>query len=179
MDNYKLCYVEENFAYFSDIGPEEAWGHDWNNTPYEHNAGRPYMDKGNWIVVAFDSCLVQPSYSYTNSPYSVADINKIGLTPWLRSHDGCTRIYAGDSIREFMQKIKEHGGSVYLKSGMGSIKCPACNCVEFGISVNLGPFLHFPQFIRATCENCNSTIDLLVSVTTSVAHNPNVRREDG
>lgn len=39
---YKLCYVKDNFAYFTTRDLDKQWGDDWNDAPYEHNAGRPY-----------------------------------------------------------------------------------------------------------------------------------------
>lgn len=38
---YKLCYVDNNEAWFtSDF--KHQWGDDWDDRPYEHNAGSPY-----------------------------------------------------------------------------------------------------------------------------------------
>ena len=39
---YKLCYIEKNFAYFTTQDLEKQWGDDWDDAPYEHNAGTPY-----------------------------------------------------------------------------------------------------------------------------------------
>ena len=38
---YKLCYVEGQKAWFTD-NFEKQWGDDWNDKPYECNAGEPY-----------------------------------------------------------------------------------------------------------------------------------------
>lgn len=40
--DFKLCYIEGNFAYFTTQKLNEQWGDDWNDRPYEHNAGEPY-----------------------------------------------------------------------------------------------------------------------------------------
>ena len=40
-DEYKLCYVDGNKAWFTN-NFEKQWGDDWNDRPYEHNAGLPY-----------------------------------------------------------------------------------------------------------------------------------------
>lgn len=40
--DYKLCYISENIAYFTTLPLSEQWGDDWNDAPYEHNAGPPY-----------------------------------------------------------------------------------------------------------------------------------------
>lgn len=45
MDNsseYKLCYVHDNWAYFTTQKIENQWGDDWDDAPYEHNAEEPY-----------------------------------------------------------------------------------------------------------------------------------------
>ena len=38
----RLCYVSGCFAYFTSKDLTEQWGDDWNDAPYEHNAGEPY-----------------------------------------------------------------------------------------------------------------------------------------
>lgn len=45
IDKYKLCHVERNFAYFTRLPLDEQWGDDWNDAPYEHNAGTPYDEE--------------------------------------------------------------------------------------------------------------------------------------
>lgn len=37
-----LCYVNGSWAWFTSKPLSEQWGDDWNDAPYEHNAGRPY-----------------------------------------------------------------------------------------------------------------------------------------
>jgi hypothetical protein len=39
---HKLCYVKGNWAYFTSRPLSEQTGDDWNDAPYEHNAGTPY-----------------------------------------------------------------------------------------------------------------------------------------
>jgi hypothetical protein len=38
----RLCYVSDGLAYFTTRPVTEQWGDDWNDAPYEHNAGLPY-----------------------------------------------------------------------------------------------------------------------------------------
>ena len=43
MSDPKLCYVEGCFAYFTTLTDiKDQWGDDWDDAPYEHNAGEPY-----------------------------------------------------------------------------------------------------------------------------------------
>jgi uncharacterized protein (TIGR02996 family) len=37
-----LCYVDGGEAFFTTQPLSEQWGDDWNDAPYEHNAGDPY-----------------------------------------------------------------------------------------------------------------------------------------
>jgi hypothetical protein len=38
---YRLCYIDGQKAWFTD-NFEKQWGDDWNDKPYECNAGEPY-----------------------------------------------------------------------------------------------------------------------------------------
>lgn len=38
----RLCYVEGDWAYFTTQPLDKQWGDDWDDAPYEHNAGEPY-----------------------------------------------------------------------------------------------------------------------------------------
>lgn len=114
-----LCYVDDQWAYFTTQRLEDQWGDDWNDAPYEHNAGRPYepcwhrkggkscdctaCEKGwnpdgtpKWVIskVAWNGQLDTPSggIDRLNSPWSVQDING-GVIPWLR-----TNKYAGSNV---------------------------------------------------------------------------------
>lgn len=127
MSEFKLCFIDpwsEMFAYFTTAHLKDQWADDWNDKPWEHNAGEPYewhgernCGKYEIFKVAFESQLVLPNYGHTNSPYSVEEINK-GDVPWLRSADwdnSNIEIMAGATIDEFVKKIEASGGSVYFK----------------------------------------------------------------
>lgn len=43
-DNYVLCFVKGNRAYFTRKDLDEQWGDDWDDRPYEYNAGEPYYE---------------------------------------------------------------------------------------------------------------------------------------
>jgi len=130
-DNAKLCYVSGDWAYFTTQDVTEQWGDDWNDAPYEHNAGRPYeyadyhKEKGiaPWQIfeAPFDSGLVAPGDSVLNSKYSVEDINR-GDVPWLQSplwSKSEVRIMAGTTFKEFAIIINQVGGTVYVPYAMG------------------------------------------------------------
>ena len=125
-DDYVLCYVSEGFAWFTSCPLESQWGDDWNDAPYEHNAGYPYPDhcKGNervqhdLVKIGFAADLYRPCDGQLNSPYSVEDINA-GKSPWLKSWAPDdfvpeTRIFAGCNLKNFIEKIESCGGEVYL-----------------------------------------------------------------
>lgn len=112
-----LCFVKGCWAYFTPKKLSEEWGDDWNDAPYEHNAGEPY---GEGVVkVAFDADLEQPRDRFLNSPFSVEQINA-GEVAWLRSPSWKSGapvvIHAGTSIEEFFELVRKSGGEVYVKA---------------------------------------------------------------
>jgi len=103
-----LCYVSGVWAFFTTQALEDQWGDDWNDAPYEHNAGHPYEaaesfhyfhresgelrqgshwtdGKPNWVIsrVAFDGPLESPCDDYPRRSLSVEDINRRKQVPWL------------------------------------------------------------------------------------------------
>lgn len=124
MNNKKwsLCYIEGSFAYFTTNELSRQGGDDWDDVPYEHNAGEPYKwikgsDEPEYIIekVAWDGDFELPGYNELNSSYSVDMINK-KMVPWL---EGCfdaksINIYAGVSIEDFASLIHKGGGDIYV-----------------------------------------------------------------
>jgi len=123
---YKLCYVDGNKAYFtSDF--KNQWGDDWDDRPYEHNAGTPYnfyQDKNGveqeikLKEIYFDLPVWYdvPCSGTDNSRYSVQDINNHRV-PWI-SYDG-HYIFAGTSYSSFIKTIEELGGTIYTPKRKG------------------------------------------------------------
>lgn len=108
--NMKLCYVEDGSAYFTDKPLSEVWGDDWDDIPYEHNAGTPY---GDTLELKFShSNLYEPCWGHLNSPYSVKAINS-GAVAWLSDRDSIS-IMAGDTVSEFIEKVLSAGDSVFI-----------------------------------------------------------------
>ncbi|MBO5630967.1 MAG: hypothetical protein J5965_18010 [Aeriscardovia sp.] len=109
---FRLCYVDENIMHFTD-NFEHQWGDDWNDKPYEHNAGEPYGLKPNEPVrdgyghirlIAFissDWYIRRPCDGHLNSPYSVEDINH-GAVAWLYSDDA-GGLMAGSTMDEAIE----------------------------------------------------------------------------
>jgi len=108
-----LCYISEPWAYFTHRELHEVTGDDWNDSPYEHNAGIPY---GDCVKVAYDAADLYTPCSYTfNSNYSVDMINA-GCTPWLRHSAWASHnvvIPAGVTLSEFKRLISLADGNVY------------------------------------------------------------------
>ncbi len=131
----KLCYVEENDSrkdkdgykeyfgyrlYFTPVDMKEQWGDDWDDAPYEYNAGAPYdgtSGKTQWIehtiyilqIYIKDLCPQLPSDYGCNSPFSVDMINSRAVA-WMffpcgfKTCDG-TAILAGMSPWEIFIAI--------------------------------------------------------------------------
>lgn len=137
-DSYKLCYVDSPWAYFTTQELDKQWGDDWNDAPYEHNAGSPYRySPTKWTntgadandeprydigMVAFSAELETPAdRAASNSPYSVEMIN-VGAVAWLstsRWHSGLPVVIpAGTPYPEFVRLVEEVGGTVYEPLGI-------------------------------------------------------------
>lgn len=132
MEIYKLCYIDGNKAWFTN-NFDKQWGDDWDDAPYEHNAGSPYdhwseliednedIIKRKWKhheikhkVLYFETdgfSEMLPCDKYINSPYSVEAINKQEV-PWLIA-DGF-EIFAGTTYENFIDIIEKHNGKIFL-----------------------------------------------------------------
>lgn len=114
---YKLCFIDSELgcAFFTKNEIKDQWGDDWDDVPYEHNAGYPYEDiPGDIKKLYFElpTFYKTPCYGYLNSPYSVKDINN-GIIAWLWNDD--FKIFAGTTIEDFINIIEKDDGYVYLK----------------------------------------------------------------
>lgn len=145
----RLCYVEGSWAYFTTQSLDKQWGDDWNDAPYEHNAGEPYTWRptqmikahGEWttipngasrweiVKVAWEAndCETPAERDPPNSRYSVEQINARKV-PWLTDPGYGTRprvytpvVWAGATLAEFTEIIEARGGRVYLLS---VVPCP-------------------------------------------------------
>lgn len=136
MEEYKLCYIEGNKAWFTN-NFENQDGDDWDDAPYEYNAGEPYDSWGELIKdskkpierewkdheIKHKHLYFEMSQAYTlpldlrfldddpNSPYSVEDINK-RVVPWI--HTKTFNIYAGTTYEEFIDVMKLNGAKIYV-----------------------------------------------------------------
>lgn len=127
---YRLCYVDGQKAWFTD-NFEKQWGDDWNDKPYDCNAGEPY---NSWSELIEDNedifkrkykhhqIELKTLYFETNDwseqkpcdmgSFSVEDINK-GTVAWVHTDE--FNILAGTEIEEFIKIIKENGGKIYME----------------------------------------------------------------
>jgi len=125
-EDYKLCYIEGSTAYFTTQALSDQWGDDWNDAPYEHNAGSPYyfseydakQGRKEWdiLIVGFRVGMETPEQiANGNSRYSVESINR-GDTAWLLPYSGYSgkAIHAGVNLLEFQRLIKENGGEILV-----------------------------------------------------------------
>lgn len=126
---YKLCYVDpdEPKAYFTSDW-EHQWGDDWDDRPYEHNAGTPYDE---WYdtehqphPIALKEVYFElpwgwemPCSNVDNSRYSVEDINNHRV-PWITKDNNY--IFAGISYTNFVKQIEEWGGTIYTPKKKGA-----------------------------------------------------------
>lgn len=122
----KLCYIDQPWAYFTTQELSKQWGDDWDDAPYEYNAGEPYEynpkhDQGPpWqiIKIAFEGDYFRtPCDGQTNSPWSVKQINSQAVA-WLYTvtwyNHPAISILAGTNIYDFIKLIYLGQGKVYV-----------------------------------------------------------------
>ena len=136
-----LCYVKGPWAYFTTQPLKKQWGDDWDDAPYEHNAGEPYgpgyfhywdergsvKNERDWnadgtpkweiIKVAWDGDFDTPDHYAINRNWSVRNINSKCI-PWLESASFMNKrilIWAGTKFSAFKKLIKKGGGKVYVE----------------------------------------------------------------
>lgn len=114
---------KEFMAYFTPASMDEQWGDDWDDAPYEHNAGIPYDDL--WVngkrveIEILQIPFAIKSYNFRlpndmgfggNSPFAVADINH-GAVAWIydvisrKNKSKYVAIQGGDNIKMFANKL--------------------------------------------------------------------------
>lgn len=124
MSNYKLCYVENNFAYFTTQELADQWGDGWAKS-YPLNSGEPYeataldaKDGKSWAIerVAFYAEMETPDER--GGDYSPRSINA-GAAAWLVTSRWSSApevvIPAGVSIEQFTALVHQAGGEVYRR----------------------------------------------------------------
>ena len=135
--DFKLCYVDDNSEYpggdltlyFTELDDvTKQWGDDWDDAPYEHNAGTPYEHDYNQpeqgvengrgiyprikiytIMVTGGHNIMTPRSKQLNSPYTVEDINK-GVVPWLtimNKKDKAVYVKAGTTLRDTLKALSK------------------------------------------------------------------------
>lgn len=97
---------------------DDYWGDDWNDCPYEHNAGTVYSAYVTRIIdvaFPFDAKVLEPADDYPawqgNSPYTKEDMKKrntpclivvpeeIALNDWV--YDSFTKYVGSDNVERF------------------------------------------------------------------------------
>ena len=122
----RLCYIDpdRSVAWFTTRDLDKQQGDDWNDVPYEDNAGVPYppftrgppeqADRpGEWRIwrAVFDVDATQPHGNALNSPYCVNGINA-GRAPWLFLDRTQKPVPAGTTFVDFCVLVHAAGGSV-------------------------------------------------------------------
>lgn len=122
MNEFRLCYVSDSFAYFADTKPTAVTGDDWNDAPHDCNAGTPYADRGyRVVVVAYDGDLeIVGTNNRDRWGYLSADDINAGPAPWLYDPgygdtypEPKSIVRAGVTLEEFKQLVAAARGHVY------------------------------------------------------------------
>lgn len=109
----KLCLVKENRAYFVEDF-ENVTGDDWNDIPYQCNAGNPYKEF-DATVVYFDGDFTTPADMSGMFITSAGIINSLEYSiPWIY-HDPQHMLLPGATLKEFIEFVKSFDGKVFVE----------------------------------------------------------------
>ena len=111
----KLYLTEEKFEEDGN-GHYTVWGDDWNDQPYEHNAGEPYNEHTVIIIDNHDRNSITPNTGHTNSPHSVLGIN-VHKYPWILSSDGKYRLLPNATFEDVVEYAKNIEVDIYIRYG--------------------------------------------------------------
>ena len=122
---------QELYAYFTPLPLDEQWGDDWNDAPYDCNAGDPYDDvideveekdglkfvtksheitivRIPFVIKSYNASLPK-DYGY-NTPFCIQSINH-GAVAWIYDYNSTNGKYvtvgAGDTPEEFLKKLEQ------------------------------------------------------------------------
>jgi len=129
-DQAQLCYVELPFVWFT-MNLREQSGDDWNDAPYDCNAGPPTLRRGqDWKIFRvavfanpYKHQLMTPDSSHSNTWWSVDDINS-GAVPWLRltesdwNPQSIATLMAGITYSEFKEFAARYGLLIWLDEAL-------------------------------------------------------------
>ena len=108
-----LKYGNEIRLYYGEDDCNDYWGDDWDDAPYEHNAGQVYSEyiKG-YVEFAFplDFTIIEPSDSYVNSPYSKEAMKNRKVPCITISNGNKLNIYFEDDTDSTFKAIAGFGG---------------------------------------------------------------------
>lgn len=91
--------LDGGFAYFSD-DPDAEWGDDWDDSPFQHNAGRPY-GRTDLRIVPFMSDWLRHDWMVDASVKDMQD----GRVPWLASGDGTIEVRGRVTLDGFLEAL--------------------------------------------------------------------------
>lgn len=119
---FYLCYVDGNMAWFTNDWKHQ-WGDDWNDKPYEDNAGEPYStacfsdgEPVNELPIELKKVMFRTNdwsakYPCDLGKFSVEQINK-GAIAWIITDK--YSIPAKTTYEDFIKILTSNGGEVFV-----------------------------------------------------------------
>jgi hypothetical protein len=101
--------------YLGSADLKDWWGDDWDDVPYEHNAGTVYSEFVTTtidIAFPFDVQVCEPDEGQVNSPYS-KDSFKTKKVPILNIRSVfCVYVYMTDTVAKLLDTTHKVGGII-------------------------------------------------------------------
>ena len=164
MESLKVIdwYKKGNIVRFflGDNDCKDYWGDDWNDRPYEHNAGLVYPEyvKATFdVAFQFDTLIAEPYLNVSNSQFSKEDM-KNGIIPFL-----C--VLPAESLKHAQEEIKIHGVGHYLDFINSEFTVPIYMNDRLGQMDDGGGLMVFPHNDKSVDSyNFNGSFNMLFNV---------------
>ena len=118
-DGFAMLYLTSKKYEKYEDGSHSIWGDDWNDSPYEYNAGEPYDD---YIKIVVEGNFMTPRSGLLNSDYSVESIND-GEIAWLRSDytDPKYSLMVNSQLKDIIKFLNDTEGTLYTEFNIKEI----------------------------------------------------------
>ncbi len=151
--------------YLGNDDLQEWWGDDWNDIPYEHNAGTVYLRfviETEDVAIDFQDTVIEPCDCQMNSPYSKDDFRyrKVPCLIVIKKGDYPEKFSKFDTYQDFI--CYEKSIKIYFGDNIQD------TLEKLGIAKNcekqcLTPMEQLNIEIKAKCQNHDKVREILVS----------------
>jgi hypothetical protein len=118
MNNLKLCFVRDHYAWFTDCPLSLVEGENWIRPVASGACGDPVVPPTYTLYkVAWEGFLWLTNPSTSAMAHLASSFSILSTSAYAPPDTPTVLIHTGDTLSDFIQKVEEVGGTVYLPFG--------------------------------------------------------------